>query len=37
MIRGGHGFGLARVIASMPPGADVDEDQLREFVRSTDD
>lgn len=37
MIRGGHGFGLARAISSMPPGAEVDEDQLREFVRSTDD
>ncbi len=37
MIRAGHGFGLARAIAAMPPGTDVDEDQLSEFVRSTDD
>ena len=37
MIRAGHGFGLARAIAAMPPGADIDEDQLREFVQSTDD
>lgn len=37
MIRAGHGFGLARAIAALPIGADVDEDQLREFVRSTDD
>lgn len=37
MIRAGHGFGLARAISAMPPGADVDEDQLREFVQSTDD
>jgi regulatory protein len=37
MIRAGHGFWLARTIATMLPGADVDEDQLREFVQSTDD
>ena len=37
MIRGGHGFGLARAIASMAPGTEVDEDQLREFVQLTDD
>lgn len=37
LIRGGHGFGLARAIAWMPPGAEVDEDQLSEFVQVTDD
>jgi regulatory protein len=36
MIRAGHGFGLARAISAMRPGADIDEDQLREFVQSTD-
>ena len=37
MIRAGHDFGLARAIVTMPPGADFDEDQLRELVQSTDD
>lgn len=29
MIRAGHRFGLARTIAGLPPGADIDLDQLR--------
>lgn len=30
MIRAGHGFGLARSIALMPPGAEIDSEILRE-------
>ena len=30
MVRAGHSFGLARVIADMPPGAEVDMNQLCE-------
>jgi regulatory protein len=30
MLRAGHSFGLARVIADMPPGAEVDMNQLCE-------
>lgn len=37
MIRAGHGFGLARAIVAMPPGAHIDEDQLTEFIQPTDD
>jgi len=31
MIRAGHGFALAKAILSLPPGAEVDEDQLSEM------
>lgn len=37
MIRAGHAFGLARAIASMEPGANVDEEQLSELVQPSDD
>lgn len=37
MIRAGHPFGLARCIASMAPGADVDRDQLSQFARINDE
>jgi regulatory protein len=30
MVRAGHGFDLARAIVVMPPGADIDPDELRE-------
>ena len=30
MVRAGHSYGLARVIADMPPGAEVDRDELSE-------
>jgi regulatory protein len=33
MVRAGHGFGLARALASLTPGAEVDHDQLRESAR----
>jgi regulatory protein len=35
MLRAGHGFGLARAIIGLPPGAEIDADQLRESVRLT--
>jgi regulatory protein len=30
LVRAGHGFALAEAIATLPPGADIDIDQLRE-------
>ena len=30
MVRAGHGFGLARAIATLPPGANVDAEELRD-------
>ena len=30
MLRAGHGFGLARAILALPPGAHIDADQLRD-------
>jgi regulatory protein len=33
MIRAGHSFGLARALASLPPGAEIDEEQLSEINR----
>jgi regulatory protein len=36
MIRAGHPFALARCIAALPPGADVDRDQLGALLRLTD-
>jgi regulatory protein len=36
MVRAGHGFALARAIAMLPQGADIDVDQLRESARLTD-
>jgi len=36
MVRAGHPFPLARSIACMPPGGEVNPDQLSEFARSTD-
>jgi len=33
MVRAGHGFGLARAIIELRPGADIDADQLRDSVR----
>jgi regulatory protein len=30
MVRAGHGFALAKAIAALPPGAEIDIDQLRE-------
>jgi regulatory protein len=36
MIRAGHSFGLAKAIAAMPPGAQIDVDELSERFRSTD-
>lgn len=36
MIRAGHSFGLARAVASMPPGTNVDADQLTGFPLVTD-
>jgi len=36
MIRAGHGFALARAIASLPPGSDVDPDQLANSARLSD-
>jgi regulatory protein len=35
MIRAGHGFALARAIATMIPGDEIDLDQLRERARLT--
>jgi regulatory protein len=36
MIRTGHPFALARAIAAMPPGSEIDIDELSERFRSTD-
>jgi regulatory protein len=36
MVRAGHPFPLARSIAGMHPGAEINEDQLSEFARLTD-
>jgi regulatory protein len=36
MVRAGHGFALARAIAAMPHGAEIDPDELRESGRLTD-
>ncbi|HKP33671.1 MAG TPA: RecX family transcriptional regulator [Sphingomicrobium sp.] len=36
MVRAGHGFAIARVIASLPPGAEIDDDQLSELVQVID-
>jgi len=33
MLRAGHGFALARMIAEMPPGAEADEEDLRDRLR----
>ncbi len=33
MIRAGHGFGLARAIIALPPGADIDIEELSESGR----
>jgi hypothetical protein len=30
MVRAGHGFSLARAIALLPPGAQIEIDELRE-------
>jgi regulatory protein len=32
MIRGGHGFAIARAVSAMTPGAPINLDQLREIV-----
>jgi hypothetical protein len=32
MVRAGHGFGLARAIVNLAPGAEVDADELAEFA-----
>lgn len=37
MVRAGHGFGLARAIAALPPGIRVDTDALADHVRTTQD
>lgn len=36
MIRAGHPFGLAKAIATLPPGSEIDMDELREKFRSTE-
>lgn len=36
MVRAGHAFAIARAIAAMPPGTEIDADQLSELVRTTD-
>jgi regulatory protein len=36
MVRAGHSFAIARAIAAMPPGAEIDDNQLSELVRVTD-
>jgi regulatory protein len=36
MVRAGHGFGLARAILELPPGAEVNIEQLSEHNRLTD-
>jgi regulatory protein len=35
MVRAGHGFGLARAILALAPGADIDMDELSDCVRLT--
>jgi regulatory protein len=35
MIRAGHGFGIARAIIALPPGADIDIEELSESGRLT--
>lgn len=35
MLRAGHGFGLSRAIIALPPGAEVDADQLRDCADLT--
>ena len=37
MVRAGHGFGLAKAIVALPPGAEADEAELGEQLRLTDD
>ena len=34
MVRAGHGFGLARAIINLAPGAEVDADELAEFANA---
>jgi regulatory protein len=36
MVRAGHGFALARAIASLAPGAEIDLDQLSDRTRFAD-
>jgi regulatory protein len=36
MVRAGHGFGLARAILEVPPGTEVNIEQLKELIRFTD-
>ena len=35
MVRAGHSFGLAKTIASLPPGTDINQEQLHELSGST--
>ena len=35
MVRAGHGFALARAIVELEPGAEIDEEELRERARLT--
>lgn len=35
MVRAGHSFGLAKTIASLPPGTEVNQEQLHELSLST--
>ena len=36
MVRAGHGFALAKAISALPPGSEIDIDQLRECFRIVD-
>jgi regulatory protein len=36
MVRAGHGFGLARAILELPPGTEINIEQLSEYIRLTD-
>lgn len=36
MVRAGHGFGLARAVLELPPGAEINIEQLSEHIRLTD-
>lgn len=36
MVRAGHGFGLARAILELPPGTEINMEQLSEHIRLTD-
>ena len=36
MIRAGHGFALARLIAELEPGSAVDQDELKDRARITE-